>query len=40
MHLNPVKRGRVEDPKPWPWSSYRFYPFLEAVLCNPDPEIT
>jgi putative transposase len=25
MHGNPVKRGLVESPEQWPWSSYRFY---------------
>src|SRR3984885_11379584 len=25
MHRNPVKRGLVEAPEQWRWSSYRFY---------------
>jgi putative transposase len=25
MHRNPVKRGLVEKPEDWPWSSYRHY---------------
>jgi putative transposase len=25
MHRNPVKRGLVESPELWRWSSYRFY---------------
>ena len=25
MHRNPVKRGLVESPEEWQWSSYRFY---------------
>ncbi len=25
MHWNPVKRGLVESPEQWRWSSYRFY---------------
>ncbi len=25
MHRNPVKRGLVESPDQWRWSSYRFY---------------
>ena len=25
MHKNPVKRGLVEDPGQWPWSSYNHY---------------
>ena len=28
MHRNPVKRGLVQTPEQWRWSSYRFY-FLE-----------
>jgi putative transposase len=30
MHRNPVKRGLVETPEQWPWSSYRFYLLGEA----------
>lgn len=30
MHRNPVKRGLVELPEQWRWSSYRFY-FLDEV---------
>jgi len=36
MHMNPVKRGLVADPKLWPWSSYRFYQYREENLCTPD----
>jgi putative transposase len=25
MHRSPVKRGLVENPKDWKWSSYRHY---------------
>jgi putative transposase len=25
MHANPVKRGLVEKPEDWAWSSYRYY---------------
>jgi putative transposase len=25
MHHNPVKRGLVERPEQWEWSSYRYY---------------
>jgi putative transposase len=25
MHRNPVKRGLVENPEDWKWSSYRHY---------------
>ncbi|MBI3485160.1 MAG: transposase [Acidobacteria bacterium] len=30
MHRNPVKRGLVESPEQWRWSSYRAYAFGEA----------
>ena len=30
MHRNPVKRGLVESPEQWRWSSYRFYLLNEA----------
>jgi putative transposase len=30
MHRNPVKRGLVETPEQWRWSSYRFYLLEEA----------
>ena len=40
MHMNPVARGLVASPELWPWSSYRFYQFREASLCDPDAEIT
>ena len=29
MHRNPVKRGLVDSPEKWRWSSYRFYLFGE-----------
>ena len=29
MHRNPVKRGLVESPELWRWSSYRAYAFCE-----------
>lgn len=32
MHRNPVKRGLVEKPEDWRWSSYRSYAFGEAGL--------
>jgi putative transposase len=25
IHRNPVKRGLVEKPEDWPWSSFRHY---------------
>jgi putative transposase len=36
MHRNPVKRGLVNLPEQWRWSSYRFYFLDEAgsVLVN------
>jgi putative transposase len=30
LHRNPVKRGLVESPEQWRWSSYRFYRLDEA----------
>jgi putative transposase len=30
MHRNPAKRGLVESPEQWRWSSYRFYLFGES----------
>jgi putative transposase len=30
MHRNPVKRGLVETPEQWRWSSYRFFLLDEA----------
>ncbi len=30
MHRNPVKRGLVEEPEQWTWSSFRSYAFGEA----------
>jgi putative transposase len=32
MHRNPVKRGLVEKPEDWPWSSYRSYATGEPGL--------
>jgi putative transposase len=29
MHRNPVKRGLVESPELWPWSSFRSYAYQE-----------
>ncbi|MGH9747609.1 MAG: REP-associated tyrosine transposase [Candidatus Acidiferrales bacterium] len=40
MHMNPVKRGLVEDAKLWVWSSYRFYQYGEQSLCTPDGLLT
>jgi putative transposase len=30
MHNNPVKRGLVEEPEQWSWSSSRYYLYREA----------
>ena len=30
MHRNPVKRGLVEQPEQWPWSSFRAYLYGET----------
>jgi len=32
MHANPLKRGLVDDPEHWPWSSYAFYQRRGGVL--------
>ena len=32
MHANPVKRGLVEHPKEWPWSSWSFYHGKAALI--------
>jgi putative transposase len=32
MHRNPVKRGLVENPEDWRWSSFRQYAFGEKGL--------
>jgi putative transposase len=37
MHLNPVKRGLVEHPKDWPWSSFAFYAERQPGLVPIDP---
>ena len=37
MHFNPVRRGLVESPNDWKWSSYRFYWRNEKGLCDPNP---
>ena len=36
MHANPVKRGLVEHPKDWPWSSWEFYWGKEKPLMAMD----
>lgn len=32
MHGNPVKRGLVNSPDQWPWSSFRFYYLNDSSL--------
>jgi len=32
MHLNPIKRNLVADPKDWPWSSWSHYSGIGDVL--------
>jgi putative transposase len=32
MHRNPVKRGLVQEPEQWPWSSFRYYKYGEVGL--------
>ena len=36
MHGNPVKRGWVSSPEPWPWSSFRFYYLQHSSLLPMD----
>ncbi|MFZ3201788.1 MAG: hypothetical protein WA175_11640, partial [Candidatus Acidiferrales bacterium] len=37
MHFNPVKRGLVDHPREWLWTSYHFYASGEGGLCTPNP---
>ncbi len=39
MHANPVKRGLVNDPGAWIWSSYLFYEKGEPGLTPIDPVV-
>jgi putative transposase len=36
MHLNPIKRGLVQNPKDWPWSSWSYYATGEQGLVRID----
>jgi putative transposase len=36
MHGNPVKRGLVNSPDQWPWSSFRFYNLVDESLLKMD----
>jgi putative transposase len=37
MHMNPVKRRLVENPRDWPWSSFNFYQGKGEILVGFDP---
>ena len=37
IHANPVRRGLVEHPEDWPWSSARFYAGHRDVRLMMDP---
>jgi REP-associated tyrosine transposase len=37
MHMNPVKRGLVADPRLWPWSTYSFYSTRKEGLVSIKP---
>jgi hypothetical protein len=36
MHVNPVMRSLVKDPKDWPWSSYTHYAMGKEGLVQID----
>jgi putative transposase len=36
MHWNPVKRGLVDEPEQWPWSSFRYCHYGEPGLVRVD----
>jgi putative transposase len=40
MHRNPVKRGLVERPEDWPWSSFRHYATGETGVVEIESEWT
>jgi putative transposase len=40
MHRNPVKRGLVEKPEDWTWSSFRHYRTGEEGVVESEPEWT
>jgi len=37
LHNNPDRRGLVDQPMGWPWSSARFYPGEKDVALVMDP---
>jgi putative transposase len=39
MHLNPVRRGLVELPEDWEWSSARWYAGIRPVPLEIDPTL-
>jgi putative transposase len=39
IHLNPVRRGLVERPEDWAWSSARWYAGLSPVSLDMDPTL-
>jgi putative transposase len=36
MHENPIRRGLVDRPEQWPWSSYRYYELADKSLIAMD----
>ena len=40
LHRNPVKRGLVNDPADWKWSSFRHYAFPEIGVVEIESEWT
>ncbi len=40
LHRNPVKRGLVEKPEDWPWSSFRHYSTGEVGMVEIESEWT
>ncbi len=36
LHANPVRRGLVDDPGDWRWSSYRYYEFDDDSVISMD----
>ncbi len=40
LHRNPVKRGLVEDPGDWKWSSFRHYALREVGIVEIESEWT
>ena len=36
MHGNPIKRGLVNSPDQWPWSSFRFYYLNDSSVLRMD----